>query len=896
MIKRDLYYERIPTKSLRNDVRFLGNILGKVIKTQEGDKFFNLVEKIRLLSKANIKNKDNKNRFKKIEKQIYKLSPEKIFKLSRAFTHFMNFLNLSEALDTSRKLDEFENSKIKNNNKNIFIDEIFENLFKSKKISSNKIYNFAKNLNIGIVLTAHPTEVKRRTLIQKYHTITEIMEQRELMKNHSSKIKTLEKKLYDEFTIIWNTDDLKRFRPTPSEETRWGLAVIEDSLWETIPKVYRRLNGIFLKNMGKNLPKNFNPIEFGSWMGGDRDGNPNVTHKVTKEVILLSRWEAAKLYEKALTKLIRSYSMEKCSNKITRVIGKSYEPYRAYLRPLRNKMRYTHRAIENHLVRNKPLNRKKILSSKEEILKPLRIVRESLENNQSENIASGDLLDLMRRAKCFGINLAKLDIRQESFRHTQLINELLKTKLNKNYLKFTENEKIQFLSKSIRSKKNLIKNFIFKNKENSEVWSTFKVLADEPEECLGGYIISMTATASDILTVSFLQKEAKIKRKLRVIPLFETLQDLKNAKFIMENLFSLNWYRKMIKNKQEIMIGYSDSSKDAGKLSASWHQYKLQEEIIKLAKRFKIDVTFFHGRGGSAGRGGGPIQSTLRSQPPGSVNGKIRITDQGEMIQQKYGYEPIANYNLCSYIGAVMQATLNPPPQPKDKWRQLIENMTNISTLSYRKNIKENSDFIRYFKTVTPHLALGKLSIGSRPSKRKNVDNIKSLRAIPWVFAWTQIRLMLPAWLGTGDALKYSSQKNNKSILIDMEKNWPFFNSTMDILDMVISKVDPEISKVYENGLADNNLKNVGNRLRNEFNIVKKFNNLITPNEITYQRNKFRTNTFVRNIYSEVLNILQAAVMKKLLKKNISKNHKKNLEDAMMTSIAGIAAAMKNTG
>jgi len=896
MIKRDLYYERIPTKSLRDDVRLLGNILGKVIKKQEGDRFFNLVERIRLLSKANIKNKDNKKRFKKIETEIQKLNPEKVFKLSRAFTHFMNFINLSESLDASRKLDEFENSKIKEDNKNIFIEEIFESLFKNKKISKNKIYNIAKNLSIGIVLTAHPTEVKRRTLIQKYHTITEIMEQRELMKRHTSKIKILEKKLYDEFTIIWNTDDLKRFKPTPSEETRWGLAVIEDSLWEAIPKVYRRLNGIFVKNMGKNLPKNFNPISFGSWMGGDRDGNPNVTSKVTKEVILLSRWEAAKLYEKALTKLIRSFSMEKCSKKIRKATGKSYEPYRVYLRPLRNKMRYTHRAIENHLVRNNPINQSKLLSSKEEILKPLRIVRESLEQNQSENIASGDLLDLMRRAKCFGINLAKLDIRQESSRHSQLIYELIKKKLNQNYLSWTENQKIQFLSKSIRSKKNIINNFKFKKKENLEVWSTFKVLSDEPEECLGGYIISMTSSASDILAVSLLQKEAKIKRKLRVIPLFETLQDLKNAKSIMENLFSLKWYRKMIKNKQEIMIGYSDSSKDAGKFSASWHQYKLQEEIMKLANKFKIDVTFFHGRGGSAGRGGGPIQSTLKSQPPGSVNGKIRITDQGEMIQQKYGYEPIAKYNLCSYIGAVMQATLKPPPQPKDKWRKLIENMANISTLSYRKNIKENSDFIRYFKTVTPHLALGKLSIGSRPSKRKNVDNIKSLRAIPWVFAWTQIRLMLPAWLGTGDALKYSSQKNNKSILIDMEKNWPFFNSTMDILDMVISKVDPEISKVYENGLADNNLKNVGNKLRNEFNVVKKFNNIITPNEITYQRNKFRTNTFVRNIYSEVLNILQAAVMKKLLKKNISKNHKKYLEDAMMTSIAGIAAAMKNTG
>tara|TARA_A100001035_G_scaffold280305_1_gene285387 strand:+ start:4801 stop:7491 length:2691 start_codon:yes stop_codon:yes gene_type:complete len=896
MIKRDLYYERIPTKSLRNDVRFLGNILGRVIKKQEGDKFFNLVEKIRLLSKANIKNKDNKKRFKKIEQEIQRLSPEKIFKLSRAFTHFMNFINLSEAIDASRKLDEFENSKIKKDHKNIFIEEIFESLFKNKKISPHQIYNIAKNLNIGIVLTAHPTEVKRRTLIQKYHSITEIMEQRELMKNQLSKIKILEKQLYDEFTIIWNTDDLKRFRPTPSEETRWGLAVIEDSLWETIPKVYRRLNGIFVKNMGKNLPKNFNPIQFGSWMGGDRDGNPNVTSKVTKEVILLSRWEAAKLYEKALTKLIRSFSMEKCSNKIKKVTGKSHEPYRVFLRPLRDKMRYTHRAIENHLVRNNPLNKNKLLSSREEILKPLRIVRESLENNQSENIASGYLLDLMRRAKCFGINLARLDIRQESSRHSQLIEELVKKKLKKNYFKMTEDQKISFLSKGIKSKRNIINNFKFKNNENLEVWSTFNVLSDEPEECLGGYIISMTASASDILAVSFLQKEAKIKKKLRVIPLFETLDDLKNAKSIMQKLFSLNWYRKLIKNKQEIMIGYSDSSKDAGKLSASWHQYKLQEDIVKLANKFKIDVTFFHGRGGSAGRGGGPIQSTLRSQPPGSVKGKIRITDQGEMIQQKYGYEPLAKYNLCSYIGAVMQATLNPPSKPKDKWRRLIEEMAQISTLSYRQNIKNNSDFIRYFKTVTPHLALGKLSIGSRPSKRKNVDNIKSLRAIPWVFAWTQIRLMLPAWLGTAEALKYSSQKKTRSVLIDMEKNWPFFNSTMDILDMVISKVDPEISKVYENGLADKKLKNVGDKLRNEFSIVKKHNNLITPNEITNQRNKFRTNTFVRNIYSEVLNILQAVVMKKLSKKNVNKNQKKHLEDAMMTSIAGIAAAMKNTG
>ena len=895
MLKRDLYYERIPTKSLRDDVRHLGNILGKVIKKQEGSNFFNLVEKIRLLSKANVANKSRKEPFKKILREVNKLSPQSLFKLTRAFNHFMNFYNLAESIDASRTLDQYENIKSNKKFQNIFIEEIFENFFKNKKISNNKIYNIAKSLNIGIVLTAHPTEVKRRTLIQKYHTLTEILEQRILLDNYPSKLKILDKKLYDEITIIWNTDEIKRSRPTPPEEARWGLAIIEDSLWDTIPKVYRRLNQIFEKNMGKGLPKNFNPIEFGSWMGGDRDGNPFVTSEVTKRVILLSRWEAAKLYEKSLTKLIRSYSMEKCSNEILKTTGKTFEPYRVYLRPLRDKLRTTHREIEQHLNYGKPLNEKILLSEREEILKPLRVVRESLEQNQNENIASGDLLDLMRRAKCFGINLARLDIRQESSRHSQLLNEFIKRKSRQNYNSWSEIEKIKYLSDKIRGK-NLINKFIFKNKENKEVWSTFKALSSQPKECLGAYVISMTSSASDILSVMYLQKEANIKSKLRVVPLFETLDDLINGKKIMEKLFSLKWYRKYILNKQEIMIGYSDSSKDAGKLSASWHQYKLQEEIIKLAKKYKINVTFFHGRGGSAGRGGGPIQATLRSQPPYSVNGKIRITDQGEVIQQKYGYEPLAKYNLCSYIGSVMEATLNPPPNPKKEWRNLIQNMSNVSTSSYRKNINQTSDFIRYFKTVTPHMALGKLSIGSRPSKRKNVDNINSLRAIPWVFAWTQIRLMLPAWLGTAEALRYSSIKKFKKTLTDMEKNWPYFNSTMDLLDMVLSKVDPEISKIYEKNLADQKLVRVGDKLRYQFNAVKKLNHDITPREILKQRKAFRGPAIIRNIYSEILNVLQVTVMKKQKQKKLDKKSKKLLDDAMMTSIAGISAAIKNTG
>ena len=450
MIKRDLYYERIPTKSLREDVRFLGNILGEVIKEQEGKNFYNLVEKIRKLSKAN---KIQKRSYKKISREIKNISPNNTYKLARAFNHFMNFINLAESIDASRQLNEYENEKKNKDLKNIFIEEIFEKFFKDKKIKNNKIYDFAKNLKIGIVLTAHPTEVKRRTLIQKYHKITEILEDREFFKNKTSTFSQLNKKIYDEFTIIWNTDDLKRSKPSPTDEARWGLAIIEDSLWEAVPKVYRRLNEIFIKNMGKGLPKNFNPIEFGSWMGGDRDGNPNVTSDVTKEVILLSRWEAAKLYEKELTKLIRSYSMKKCSKEILKITGKSFEPYRVFLRPLRDKMRFTHREIEQSINKKKSLNYKKLLNSREEILKPLRLVRNSLEKNQNENIARGDLLDLMRRVKCFGINLARLDIRQESSRHSQLIQEFLKKKDKSDYLAWNEERKIKYLISIIKKKK-----------------------------------------------------------------------------------------------------------------------------------------------------------------------------------------------------------------------------------------------------------------------------------------------------------------------------------------------------------------------------------------------------------------------------------------------------------
>ena len=896
MKKRDLYYERIPTKLLREDIRLLGTFLGRVIKDQEGISFFNTVEKLRLLSKNTLIDINKSKVFFKISKEVKKLSPKNTFKITRAFSHILNLMNLAESLDASRKLNEYENPYFKNKNQNLFIEDIIESLFKNKKISDKKIYDQATKLDIGIVLTAHPTEVKRRTLIQKYASLIKILEQRHLYKKYPSKIIELDRRLYSEIAIIWKTDELKRTKPSPLDEAKWGLAVIEDSLWDTIPKVYKRLNDIFRKNLNKDLPRNFNPIQFGSWMGGDRDGNPNVTAEVTSKVILFSRWQAAKLYEKELTKLIQDLSMEECSIKIKRATNKSHEPYRVFLRPIRDKVRNTYQLIESHLNKGTPLDQKKLLLDKYEILNPLREVRKSLNENRGQHIANSDLLDLIRRVRCFGISLARLDIRQESSRHEKFISEIFKSKNRINYTSLSEKDKIKLLSNSIKQKKIFVDKIIIKNKENKEVWKTFKEISNQPQQCMGAYVISMTSKASDILSVYFLQKQSQIKNLLRVVPLFETLDDLKNAKNVMENLFKIPSYKKLINSKQEVMIGYSDSSKDAGKLSASWHQYKLQEELRDIAKKYKIDLTFFHGRGGSPGRGGGPIQATLKSQPSGTVNGKIRITDQGEVIQQKYGYEPLAEYNLCSYIGAVMDASLNPPPRSKKSWRELINKMSEISTSAYRKYLNQSEEFIRYFKTVTPHKSLGKLAIGSRPSKRKNVDNIQSLRAIPWVFAWTQIRLMLPGWLGTTEALRYGSIKKLSKTITDMERNWPFFISTMDILDMVISKVDPEISIIYENNLADNSLKRIGKKLRFQFDALVKLHNKITPKEVVKERKEFRKALFIRNNYTEMLNILQANIMYKLNSRKFKKLDKKFLDDALMTSIAGISAAMKNTG
>ena len=888
---------------LSSTIHLLGEILGSVIKKQENTAIFDKIEKIRTLSKNSRGSNEglNKQSFKKLKNQISNLTSTETLIIAKSFSRFLDFSNIAESLYSIHNIHDHVIRKTQETNEIVILEEALLDVQKNPNVSKNKFFNVAKNISIDLVLTAHPTEVKRRTLIQKYANVNNILDELnniQILKKQNIKREKgiLEKKLKEEITSVWKTDEIKRSRPTAVEEAKWGLAVIEDSLWNSIPKICSRFDNAVNKFTNKNLPINYSPIKVSSWMGGDRDGNPNVTSKTTMEVVLLSRWEAASLYEKEFTKLIQSLSLFDCSKKIKKQVGKTWEPYRVFLRPIRNKLQQTQREIEDALLDKREPKKKLLVNSINEILDPLNEVYNSLCSVKCDIIANGLVLDIIRLSHTFGLNLAKLDIRQESSRHTSLLNTICKKLALKEYTKLSEQEKIKFLTREYKSKRPLIPNKIKFNNTDKETWETFKMIANTSNEFLGAYVISMTSKVSDILGVLLLQKEAGVKNPLRIVPLFETLSDLQNSSKIVDNLFKNRWYTNIFSNEQEIMIGYSDSSKDAGKFAASWAQYCAQEKLCSVANKHKIKLNFFHGRGGSVGRGGGPVYAALLSQPPGTVMGMTRVTEQGEVIQQKYGSESMAEYSLGTYIGAVLEATLSPPSKPSKEWRTLIDSMSIISSKAYRHYLLEDEDFLKYFDKVTPKNIIGKLYIGSRPSKRNASKDIKSLRAIPWVFAWTQIRMLLPAWLGTYEALNFASKGKNKKILDEMIKNWRFFYEMMDMLDMVLIKTDQRVIRYYEECLATPELKKIGNELRAKLTELIEINKKIIPNNIINQRKAFRKSIKLRNTYAEILNLLQADIMKRLNKKNINTKSKKILMDAMIVTISGISASMKNTG
>lgn len=888
------------TAPLREDVRLLGNLLGETLKQHAGQDLFNQVEQIRALAKGARDGQIEAE--KQLEQLFLGLKDEEILPLTRAFSHFLNFANIAEQYNVvrGRRQAEFDEQAPSPNP----LPHLFEK-FKTQQINEQQLFQQLCDLKIELVLTAHPTEVSRRTLIQKYDDITDCLSQLDQQKLTPRERQQTLATLKQLISSAWQTDEIRQHRPTPVDEAKWGFATIEQTLWNAVPKFVRELNELTQQHCEQSLPLTVAPIRFASWMGGDRDGNPNVTHKITQEVLWLSRWQAADLYLRDIENLRWELSIQHCSEELAQALGEPHpEPYREYLRETRERLKATRYCLGQRL-QGLEADDRNIIRHKDELLQPLLLCYRSLVDSNLAEIANGQLLDFIYRVNCFGIELLKLDIRQESGRHRQAISAITEYLGLGNFESWTEQARQNFLIQELQSKRPLLPKYLnepegslIQHPDVLEVFATMRTLAEQPPESLGAYIISMAEYPSDVLAVLLLQKEAGIQQPLRVVPLFETLKDLDGAAKTMDTLFSMHWYKQHINAKHEVMIGYSDSAKDAGFMSANWAQYRAQEELTAIAQKHGVQLTLFHGRGGSISRGGAPTQQALFSQPPGSISGAIRVTEQGEMIRFKFGLEGIALQNLEIYTAATLEATLLPPPVPKQEWRALMNQMTDLSVKVYRQTVRENPHFVSYLRTVTPELELQMLPLGSRPAKRKVSGGIESLRAIPWVFAWTQIRLMLPAWLGTGTAINQVHEQH-KNTLDEMLEQWPYFQTLIDMLEMVLSKSDADIALYYESHLTqDQDLKLLGVELRQRLQnavdtllSLKGESKLLSNNEVLDQSMQ------VRKPYLLPLHLLQAELMKRRrLYLSTHQSEHTPIDHALMVSIAGIAAGLRNTG
>ncbi len=876
---------KAPERRLRDDVRALGDMLGHILIEQAGQGLFDKVEGLRILAKA-LHSEGGYDRAA-LSSLIAGLSPEEVLLVARAFAQFLNLANIAEQSHGARPYGDFQGGGPGST------DECLAGLA-AQGVSTEEMRAAVRALDIGLVLTAHPTEIKRRTMIRKDTVIAEQLEAlhrgRQLGEPQEPAIEALQR----EITAAWMTDEIRRRRPTPVEEARWGFAVVESVLWDAVPEHLRGLDAALRAHAGEGLPLDYAPIRFGSWMGGDRDGNPTVTAEVTRRVTLLARWMAADLYWRDVEALRGELSISAATPELCEMTSDHPEPYRELLRGVRTRLAATRDWVEAQLDGHRYEGPPPLLHAAE-LRDPLLACHRSLHAVGAGRIADGLLLDVLRRVACFGITLMRLDIRQEAARHTQVLDAVTRHLGLGSYAQWDEQTRQSFLLNELAGRRPLIPPDLPADAEVREVLDTFAMLAGLSSESLGSYIISMATQPSDVMAVVLLQKEARIATPMPVAPLFETLDDLEGAAECIDCLLSLPWYRGHIDDFQEVMIGYSDSAKDAGLLMAAWAQYRAQEGLTAVSHRHGVRLRLFHGRGGTVGRGGAPAHAAIRSQPPGSVAGNLRVTEQGEMIRAKFGLPHLALRTLDSYTAAVLEATLRPPPEPEPQWRELMGQLAGAAVQAYRGVVRERAEFVPYFRAATPELELGELAIGSRPARRRADGGVESLRAIPWIFAWSQNRLLLPAWLGVGEALSEALEGGQRAALREMLERWPFFATILSLVEMVLAKADPDIARCYELALAPAELHPLGEELRRRYARTRDTVLDLVGHAVPLEDNPFlQRSVQVRNPYADALNLMQVELLRAVRQKGEQADPR--LRDALLVTMTGIAAGMRNTG
>nr|GEW17635.1 phosphoenolpyruvate carboxylase gene [Tanacetum cinerariifolium] len=819
--------------------------------------------------------------------------------IAKAFSNMLNLANLAEEVQTAHrrrikaKTGDFADEALAATESDI--EETLKRLVNELKKSPQEVFDVLKNQTVDLVFTAHPTQAVRRSLLQKHGRIREYLAQLYAKDINPDDKQELDEALQREIHAAFRTDEIRRTAPTPQDEMRAGMSYFYETIWKGVPKFLRRVDTA-LKNIGINerVPYNAPIIQFSSWMGGDRDGNPRVTPEVTRDVCLLARMMAANMYFSQIEDLMFELSMWRCSDELrlraeeiyrsARKDVKHYiefwkqvpptEPYRVVLGDVRDKL-YNTRERARHLLAHgfSEIPEMSFYTHVEQFLEPLELCYNSLRMCGDHVIADGTLLDFLRQVSTFGLSLVRLDIRQESERHTDVLDAITQHLEIGSYREWSEDKRQEWLLEELRGKRPLFGPDLPQTEEIADVLDTFHVLAELPSDCFGAYIISMATSPSDVLAVELLLRECRVTKPLRVVPLFEKLADLEAAPAAMTRLFSIDWYKNRI-----------------------------------------------------AGRGGGPTHLAILSQPPETVHGSLRVTIQGEVIEQCFGEEHLCFRTLQRFCAATLEHGMHPPISPKPEWRQLMDDLATFSTEEYRSIVFQEPRFVEYFRCATPETEYGRMNIGSRPSKRKPSGGIESLRAIPWIFAWTQTRFHLPVWLGFGGAFKKAIEKDATSLLMlqDMYKTWPFFRVTIDLVEMVFAKGDPGIAALNDKLLVSNDLLKFGESLRANYVDTRNLLLQIAGHKDLLEGDPYlKQRLRLRDSYITTLNVCQAYTLKRIrdpnyhvtLRPHISKNgpepskpadefiklnptseYAPGLEDTLILTMKGIAAGMQNTG
>ena len=919
---------------LWTDVRTMGAILGESISVHDGDDVLVKVETMRKMARESRQQSSGGDlgRLDDMADFAGGLSARELQIVSRAFTHFLGVANAAEAQQRVRKLKTDLSKEGSEGKLGALIERkgdstsgAMRGLLDTGTATPDEIYNSIITQTAEIVLTAHPTQVNRRTLLDKHGRVQRILNEADGLRSSSGtpyERKLLDDALRREIGSIWQTDELSRSKPSVQSEAERGTLVLEAVMWEALPSFLRRLDATMRSSLGdsRGLPLTARPFKFASWMGGDRDGNPNVTSTVTREVCLTNRIKAARLLEadvRELTSLISGNPPRRESEAMDKIRERAgpdrRAPFRGYLYSIATKLALTRQWAEQEfhkLERDEPVTTNispdEVYLSKGELMDELLTVHRALCDTGNAVTADGRLSDLIRKLSAFGLTFVPLDVRQESDRHAEVLDGVTRYLGLGSYLQWDEDTRVNWISQQLQSKRPLLRAGAWNEpgsgryfSENArEVLDTFAMIADQYEDSLGAYVISQCTTPSDVLAVLLLQVDAGVEKPLRVVPLFETLDDLKGAASTMEQLFKLPAYIGSINGKQEVMVGYSDSAKDAGRLAASWAQYETQVQLAAVAKKYNVDQVYFHGKGGTVGRGANPNTfNGIVSHAPGTINGKYRVTEQGEMIDRNFGRPEIAERSLDLYTAALLAEKHTHRDLPKKEFKDMMDKLSEISCEAYRNIVFKEERFVPYFRTATPELELANLNIGSRPAKRKASGGVESLRAIPWIFAWTQTRLNLPTWLGVGEAIGEVLAGKDAETLRRMYREFGAFRTTIDLVEMILSKSDSGIARHYEKVLvSDPKAIELGGEIMKTFHATESAILDLSGHKTLSENDKLLQRLMaVRNPYVDVLNVLQVETLKRL-RESQGSPEEKVLQDALLTTITGIANGMGNTG